>query len=159
MLFHAAIPAKNTERVASVIAEIWQGWFGPFPPFPGSHIAISGDARGSEIEVVPRTQENKIGDDEVIAEHNEQANGYSACHIAIATPLAESEVLAIAEREGWFARVCDRGGCFHVIEVWLENRFLIEVLTESMQIEYTRFMTPKAWQETFGALHAPTSTR
>lgn len=152
MLFHASIPAEHPERAAAIIAELWQGFYGPFPPFPKSFIAIAGDARGTEIEVVPRSQENRIGEVEVVPGYNEQADGHSACHLAIATPLSEAEVLSIAEREGWHARVCDRGGCFHVIEFWLENRFLLEVLTESMQREYLAFLTPDSWQRTFGEL-------
>lgn len=158
MLFHASIPARDTERVASVLAELWQGWYAPFPPFPGSFIAMAGDDRGTEIEVCPLTQENMIGPMEVEAVHNETAEGRSACHLAIATPLTAPEVLGIAAREGWIARRCDRGGCFHVIEFWLEDRFLIEVLTEEMQAEYLRFMTPEGWEQMFGGVQAA-STR
>lgn len=154
MLFHASIPAADTQRVAAVLAELWQGYSAPFPPFPGSHIAMAGDERGTEIEVCPLTQENVIGPVEVEAAHNARANGLSASHLAIATPLDEAEVLAIAAREGWTARCCDRGGCFHVIEFWLENRFLIEVLTAPMQAEYLSFLTPENWQKTFGGVQA-----
>lgn len=154
MLFHASIPADDTERVAAVLAELWQGWSAPFPPFPGSHIAMAGDERGTEIEVCPRTQENVAGDDEVEPRYNQEASERSACHLAIATPLAEEQVFAIARREGWLARRCDRGGCFHVLEVWLENRFLIEVLTREMQREYTAFLTPQNWEKTFGGVRA-----
>jgi hypothetical protein len=152
MLFHASIPAADTKRVSGVLAELWKGWSAPFPPFPGSHIAMAGDERGTEIEVCPLTQENLIGSVEVETGRNDHANGRSACHLAIASPLEEQHILAIAAREGWTARRCDRGGCFHVIEFWLENRFLVEVLTEEMQREYLGFMTPERWQDTFGGV-------
>jgi len=157
VLFHASIPAADTKRVSGVLAELWKGWSAPFPPFPGSYIAMAGDDRGTEIEVCPLDQENLIGSVEVEAGRNDQASGRSACHLAIASPLAEQDILAVAAREGWTARRCDRGGCFHVIELWLENRFLIEVLTEEMQREYLDFMTPERWQDTFGGVEPATN--
>jgi hypothetical protein len=144
------MPARNPQNVAKVIAELWRGVSFPFPPFPKSFIALAGDARGTEIEVVPYTQENTIGDAEVGTRTNASANGASACHFAIATPLSEAEVLALAAREGWQARRCDRGGCFHVIEFWVENAFLLEVLTQEMQAEYLAFMKPAVYAKTFG---------
>lgn len=150
MMFHGSLPARNPERVAGVIAELWRGTSFPFPPFPDSFIALANDDRGTEIEVCPYTQENVIGDVEVATRTNAAANGNSACHFAIATPLSEAEVLAIAAREGWRARRCDRGGCFHVIEFWIENAFLLEVLTAEMQAEYLAFMKPAVYAKTFG---------
>lgn len=150
MMFHGSMPARNPEHVAKVIAELWRGVAFPFPPFPDSFIALAGDERGTEIEVCPYTQENVIGESEVVTRTNAGANGSSACHFAIATPLSEAEVLALAKREGWRARVCDRGGCFHVIEFWVENAFLLEVLTKQMQAEYLAFMKPAVYAKTFG---------
>lgn len=150
MMFHASIPAKDTRHVSKVLAELWRGVSYPFPPFPGSFIAIANDERGTEIEVCPHTQENVIGDAEVGTISNASASGRSACHLAISTPLSVAEVLSIGEREGWRTRVCDRGGCFHVIEFWVENNFLLEVLTVEMQREYLAFMKPANFAKTFG---------
>ena len=156
MLFHASIPAENCERVAQVLAEFWRGSYAPFPPCPGAYIAMAGDERGTEIEVFPWTCENHIGLEELDIVSRSSGVAHSACHLAIATPLAESAIMGIASREGWTSRVCDRGGCFHVIEVWLENRFLVEVLTEPMQAEYLAFMTPAVWEQTFGGVRMTT---
>jgi hypothetical protein len=150
MMFHASMPAQSPEHVAKVIAELWRGVSFPFPPFPDAFIALAADERGTEIEVVPATQENVIGESEVGTRTNAAATGASACHFAIATPLTEGEVFAIAKREGWHAARCDRGGCFHVIEFWVENRFLLEVLTRDMQAEYLAFMKPAVYAKTFG---------
>jgi hypothetical protein len=61
---------------------------------------------------------------------------FSATHGAIATPLDEVEVLAIAGREGWPAKYRKRGGMFGVIELWIEGHQMMEVLTPEMQSEY-----------------------
>jgi hypothetical protein len=60
----------------------------------------------------------------------------------VASPLAETEVFAIAAREGWEAKYRRRGGAFGVIELWLENRVMIEVLTDEMQAEYLSMRLP-----------------
>jgi len=75
-----------------------------------------------------------------------QVNGYpsrhSEAHLNISTPLSADEALAIAKREGWTARVCDRGGVFSVIEFWLENQFMLELMTEAEWKRYRGVMTP-----------------
>ncbi len=60
-------------------------------------------------------------------------------HLNVATPLSADEALAIAEREGWTARVCDRGGKFNVIEFWLENKFMLELMTTDEFKRYAAF--------------------
>jgi hypothetical protein len=62
-------------------------------------------------------------------------------HLNIATPLSMDEALAIAKREGWTARVCDRGPVYKVIEFWLENKFMLELMTEAESKRYRGFMT------------------
>lgn len=146
MIFHASIPADQPQHVASVIAELWRGESFPFPPFPESFIAISNAGDGAEIEVTPRWMEAIPGKLEVEAQRNPQPSPYSASHLAIATQMNEAEVLALAAREGWTARLCNRGGAFDVIEFWVENRFMIEVLTPPMQKDYLAFMSPGGYR-------------
>ena len=65
---------------------------------------------------------------------------FSATHGAIATPLDDAEVLAIARREGWPAKYRKRGGLFGVIELWIEGHQMMEILTPGMQSEYLAAM-------------------
>ena len=71
--------------------------------------------------------------------------------MAIATKRPASEILAIAEREGWPAKVCGRGGKFHVIELWIEGVQMIELLTPEMQREYLDCVTIENWERMLGA--------
>ena len=69
---------------------------------------------------------------------------YSGFHMAVASPLSAEQVIAIGEREGWRAVRCTRGNnFFDVIELWIENSTLIEVLTPEMQAQYLGFATPE----------------
>jgi len=138
MLFHLSIAAHDPGHVAQVIAEFWRGEAFPFPPVtPGSWIAVAGDDRGTAIEVYPlgTVLRQAEGDADSFGERTQQS-GYTATHAAIATPLSEAEVMAIAFREGWPAKYRKRGGAFGVIELWIEGRQMVELLTEEMQAEY-----------------------
>ena len=45
----------------------------------------------------------------------------------------------MARARGWESYVCDRGGHFHVVEVWIENAWLVEALTPTFAEEYLGF--------------------
>ena len=145
MIHHYSIAAQEPQRVAGVIAELWRGQAMPFPPVSeGSWAAFAGDDRNTMVEVYPFGCELRPADGDADADAviNPEASRFSASHAAIATPLEQAEVFAIAAREGWEAKYRKRGGLFGVIEVWLENSTLIEVLTEEMQREYLSLKPP-----------------
>lgn len=150
MIFHASIPADNPQRVAEVIAEIWGGEAFRFPPWPGAYVAIAGDDRGSTCEVYPRSQTMAMGEGEEPAhpKMDESPSHFTVHHIATMTDKSEEEVLAIARREGWRALRCSRGAFFDVIELWVENRMLVEVLTKEMQADYRKNVNLEMWRWT-----------
>jgi hypothetical protein len=142
MLFHMSIAADDPKHVASVIAEFWGGAVMPFPPVSdNAWIALSGDERGTALEVYPQGTVLREGDGDVDA-HGESSGSdrFTATHGAIATNLDQTEVLSIAKREGWPAKYRKRGGQFGVIELWIEGRQMMEVLTPEMQQEYLETM-------------------
>lgn len=153
MLFHLSIPADDPERVSGVIAELWHGESLPFPPFPGSFTAMAGDARCTSVEVYPRSLAlyPAEGLSDVEARPTDTPARHGAYHAAIATPLTEAEVHAIAAREGWVCKTLSRGDVFHVIEFWVENCFMLEVLTTEMQAEYTSRVTIPGWRAMLAA--------
>lgn len=137
MLFHISAAAGRPKQAARLIAEIWGGRAYPFPPVAeGSWIAMAGDDRGSAIEIYPLGTELHEGPGEsAVRPLTGQVARNGPFHVAIATQLEVEEVKAIAKRFGAPAKVCDRGP-FHVIELWVEGHFMIEVLTPRMQAEY-----------------------
>jgi len=139
MIFHLSIAADDPTRVARVVAELWGGKARIFPPVgKGSAVATAGDGIGTTLEIYARGTElaPADGDADAYAEINPEAPRRTATHIAMATRLSQQQVFAIAEREGWLAKYRKRGGMFGVIELWLENAVLAEVLTPEMQAEY-----------------------
>ena len=109
-------------------------------------MALSGDDRGTTIEVYPRgTEIHEVpGDNDAIGVRVAPRR-HNATHFAMATKLDQDEVLAIAKREGWPAKYRKRGGVFGVIEIFVEGCQMIEVLTEEMQREYVEAVTIPNW--------------
>lgn len=146
MLFHASIPARDAGKVAGLLAEVWSGEALPFPPVPGAFVVFAGDERATTLEIYPedRTLEpTPVGGAIGIAPARA---GFAPDHVAIASSLAPEAVLAIAGRAGWRAQVADRGGLFEVVELWLEDRYMVEVLTPRMQADYLSIMTADRWR-------------
>ena len=141
MIIHASVPADDTARVARVLAELWRCEYFPFL-FPGHFLVAAGDDRGTQIEVGPRGKQIVPAGTMMSFQPNPSPSPYSEVHLNIATPLTADEVLAIANREGWTARVCDRGGIFKVIEFFLENKFMLELMTDQELRRYQSFMQP-----------------
>lgn len=147
MLFHVSLEADRPRHAAEVMAEILGGEALPFPFVgEGSWVALAGDDRGTIIEFYPRGTEMHPGEDGAVGVTGAvRRNG--PVHIAIATPLEADEVIAIAERERWHVQTCERaGGAFSLIEVWLDNCQLVEVLTAGMQQDYLRTITIENWR-------------
>lgn len=161
MINHISISAHNPEKVAKVFAELWNGYVFPFVACPDSYIALADDGKGTEIEVTPINIELLPGEglpveDETFTAQTpteeyegkfterERVSDYTATHVNINTHLDAAAVKAIAEREGWRVLTCNRaGGLFQVIEIWVENRFLIEVFTPEMRARYVELMQPE----------------
>ena len=145
MIFHASMPSRHPAHVARVLAEIWGGFAAPFPSFPDSWMAVAGDERGTIIETYPcdRVITPGAGSDSFMPGDAQDNSHYSAFHMAVGTPLTTEQVLAIGAREGWRTLRCTRGdNFFDVIEFWVENTTMIEILTEDMQTQYRSFATP-----------------
>ena len=144
MIHHISIAAHDPKHVAAVLAELMNGRTFPFPGrTANSFIAVSGDEHGSMIEVYPETVtlQPGIGDAPVRSEHDGKL-GYAPFHLLLSVPIDRAQVERIGEREGWRTRFFGRGSpgqppAFHVIEVWVENRLMIEVATQDMLAEYT----------------------
>lgn len=102
-------------------------------------MVFTGDEAGTTIEVYPVETELIPGEEDapVSFQQTQCIASYSATHAAISIKLSESEVLAIAEKEGWRSRRFRRG-TFDVIEFWIENRVMLEFLTPEMAADYLK---------------------
>ncbi|HMU33311.1 MAG TPA: hypothetical protein PKC89_05565 [Pyrinomonadaceae bacterium] len=164
MINHISIGVNDPKHAADVIAELWGGVAFPFPPSPGGYVAFADDDKGSIIECVPLDvnvipgegfpeQENfsiQTPTDEFEATFvaGNETSLFSSVHVNINSPLDEDAIKAIAKREGWRCLTANRaGGIFQLIEIWIENRFLLEVNTPEMTEIYRNITKPELWAE------------
>ena len=158
MILHFSMPAREPERVARILGDVIDGEVMPFPVVPGAWVAIARDRSGAGIEVMPEATSHHPGTGE--ADPTRAANGpevmpwevqirqdgaaqpASGVHVALASPLSRDEIVAIGRAAGWRATPCERGGVFDLVELWVENRFLIEVLPPDGLARYRDFYVP-----------------
>ena len=146
MIFHFSIAADDPKRTAMMFAELWKGEAFPFPMVStGSWVAHAGDDRRSTLEVYPRDlafyPSEGAGE-----ERREPVSRHNAFHAAVATPLSIEEVEEIARRYNCHTSLCNRGGWFQVIELWVDNAQMIEMLTPQMQADDPRQVTRDNWR-------------
>ena len=70
-----------------------------------------------------------------------EARGFGPTHFALSVATDADKVDTIAAREGWQCFRCNRGP-FHVIEVWVENETMVEILPPEYAAEYLAFTRP-----------------
>jgi hypothetical protein len=142
MIHHLSIAARDPQHVAGVLAEMMGGTAVRFPPNPGSFFALQLDEHGSGVEVYPAGTQLEPGA-AVGAKFvkKETGRGYGPTHFALSVATDADAVEAIASREGWQCFRCNRGP-FHVIEVWVENEQMVEILPPEYAREYLAFTRP-----------------
>lgn len=148
-VLHISISAERPERVANFLSTVMGGQAFPFPPFPDSWIAFTEVDDGSAIEVYPLTHALLPGQHQIDCRVGAQVSGPTFVHAAIKSSMEASQIVRVASDEGWLARTCHRGP-FDCVEVWLENRLLVEVLDPQMSQDYRRGMTMENWRKMFG---------
>ncbi|ARV58326.1 hypothetical protein BZZ01_06475 [Nostocales cyanobacterium HT-58-2] len=150
MIHHISIAAQNPLRVASVLAEIWNGKVFRFT-YPGSYCVIPFDDYGTGIEVLPLgcvlvppsdTEPSKII-------QTPGSSSFVATHAAISVPATAQQLEQIGRREGWQVRLCDRGP-FEVIEFWVENWLMLEFLPPDLATQYLQSVQPEIAEQVFG---------
>jgi hypothetical protein len=160
MINHISIGVHNPKKVAEVLAELWNGMVLPFPPCPNSFIVLANDGRGSGVELIPIDSviipgtglPPEEGFDESVRTEEYEAKfvqtdvipQYVPTHLNINTHLSEAEIKAIGAREGWRTLTCNRGeGLFQLVEMWIEDRFMLEVMTPEQTARYVEITSPE----------------
>src|SRR4029077_8627210 len=86
--------------------------------------------------------------------------GYGSTHFALSVATDAEKVAEVGARAGGKCFVCTRGP-FHVIEVWVENETMVEILPPDYAAEYLAFtrpykvLTAMASAATAGGRHPP----
>ena len=159
MIAHISFPARDPQATAQVFGRLIDGQVMPFPVVEGAWVAIARNGSGTGVEVVPdRTAHHPGHGDsdpansargpqvmpwETQIRQDGQDAAASPFHVAIASPLSTDEILELGRAQGWRAVHCDRGGVFDLVELWVDNRYLVEVLPPTGYARYLAFYTPE----------------
>ena len=137
MIHHLSIPATDTRHVAGVLVELFDGVLTGFGPYRDSWIAWAADEWGTAIEVYPAGTEMfpPEGPGQAHFRHDPTASGFTATHATVSVCRSADEILALGAREGWRAVRLSRGP-HDVIEFWIENRVMLELMTPEMTADY-----------------------
>lgn len=173
MIAHVSVPSTNPRNTALVLAALIDGDAFEFPVVPGAFIAVARDGSGTAVEVYPDKMAHHPGVGEV--DPREKPKGPqtmpwedqifsdgaqvrpSAFHFAMKSPLTDAEILNVAKGAGLRAVKCDRGGVFGLVEVWLDNAILVEVLNRAELERYRAFMNPAGCAAMFGPSLRPSA--
>lgn len=135
MFHHISIPVDNPLHVARVLAEIWQGRCLPFAICPGGYIVLADDKYGTAIELIPSKMKVKPGQKQAEYKPSDRSSHFSAIRAAISVPINQNKIEQIGMRENWLVILANRSQ-FQVIEFWVENKFLLELMTPVMTRKY-----------------------
>jgi hypothetical protein len=139
MILHASVTATDPRKTAQTIAALLGGPAIPFGPGVGTWTAAAPDPVGNIVEVLKRGSEfhRRPGG------HVETRLGppalHSGFHLLIETELSEAEVLELAAAQG-FAAHRSSNGLFELIELWIDDCLLIEVVTPELARAYRHFL-------------------
>ncbi len=171
MIAHFAMPTANPRIAAEAFARIIDGIATPFPPVPGGWVAIARDGSGVGVECLPETSAHHPGQGDVDPDfvsrrpgdgpwesqirQDGPVPGAVGFHVALTTALSVEAIMEIGREQGWRAVHAERGGLFDLVELWVDNRLMIEVLAPEGTRRYLDIYKPEVVGRIFSAAGAP----
>jgi hypothetical protein len=137
MIRHVSIPATGTRYVAEALQRLLGGVITPFGPYPDSWTLWAEDGYGTAVEIYPVGTEMVPPDGPGQAQFRaaEGASPFVATHVAMSVNRPVEEIEELAAELGWRAVRLSRGD-FEVVEFWIENHVMVELLTPEMSRDY-----------------------
>lgn len=131
MILHASVVADRPKKAAQTLASLLGGIALPVGPGSGTWTAIGPDPIGNVISVLARGSEFHP----VAGHHPETRTGdpvrHSGFHLLIETHFSEAEIMALARERDCLAQPTSHGA-FEVIEFWIDDCLLIELVTPEL---------------------------
>ncbi len=156
MIHHVSIPARDPEHVARVLAEVMGGYAGPFiGPIPGAWVVYQEDGAGTGVEIYEEHTTLVPGEGSTMcATSASEPPRAVAFHALISVKVDRDTIERVGAREGWRTHHFWRGPrgmrLFELYEFWIENRVMLELVTEDMLPGYTRIANGRAQRELLG---------
>lgn len=134
-ILHTSIPVRDPKRVSEALAKLFDGTVSDFL-HPGCYFVMLGEP-GALIELYRKEIELHPGESgkECVLLDGLSPPKHTGSHTAVRVGLDAERVMEIAAEYGWRAEV-HRRRVFRVIEFWIENEYLLEVIPPEFAVEY-----------------------
>lgn len=142
MIHHISLSALDPRTVAQALGEVFLAPVLPAPPpFPdGSFVVPLLDDQGTFLEIVPHGTVLRAGEGSESACWIPSVEGtFNPNHAFISTQRSVEDLIAIGESRGWRTVLCSRGD-FDLVEMWIENRQMMELVTQAQLQAYRAFV-------------------
>ncbi|MDQ8732260.1 hypothetical protein [Bradyrhizobium sp. LHD-71] len=131
MIHHMSFGVRDPHRVAHALAELMEAKpvRAPAPPFPyGAWLVVSGDERGSFLEILPAT--TVFDPDAPLGLRQRPAKSEPVTsHVLVSAAVPGEMIHAVAKREGWQAEDIETG-LFKIVKLWIDGNVLVEFLAK-----------------------------
>lgn len=141
-IHHFTVPARDPQRVASVLAEILGARVVPIPHPRGTLLVYGGDADGTAIEVWPAEMRGRVGEHELFASDLALPEAWPHHAYVTAEAVDPDRIVEVFAREGWRAEKVHNGpphAGFGLVRGWIENHTGIEIGSAEMRAQYEQF--------------------
>jgi hypothetical protein len=140
MILHVSVTADHPRSTAETLATLLGGRAIPLGPNEGSWTAVGPDPVGNVIEVMERGSEfHRAGSQVETLKGDPQR--HSGFHLLMESPMSEQEILTLAEETGTSAYRASRGIFGDLIEFWIDDCLLVEVLPLAWSRAYRSLLT------------------
>lgn len=138
MLHRISISVDNPELVAQVLCQLVNGSILPNSNSELDFTVLLNDEYGSAIDLISRS-ERAMGTTNCKSSYSSNISEFSPTHLAISIPVSKNKIEEITKKEGWHMAVGNRGR-FELIELWIENKFLLELILVKNLSKYVNSM-------------------
>lgn len=138
MIQHVSVTADDPKKTATTIAALLGGTALPLGPTEGTWTAVARDPIGNMVEVMPRGTEFHRERDRVEMRPGVPAR-HSGFHVMFDSPLSEEEIMQVAEERDAVA-FRSKHGPFELLEFWIDDCLLLEVLPPTLSRSYRKFL-------------------
>lgn len=140
MILHVSITADEPRSTAETLARLLGGRAIPLGPNEGSWTAVGPDPVGNVVEVMERGSEFRRSGSKVETIKGEPQR-HAGFHLLMESPMSEQQIYELAEETGTTAYRASRGIFGDLIEFWIDDCLLVEVLPLSWARAYRKLLT------------------
>jgi hypothetical protein len=146
MIIHISIPVKKPESTARYLAQLVKGKYKALNWCPGGYMVFTDDQYSTSIEVLPFNtvfMPGKAPKDTLIITSNDNKPQYDCVHFLLTLDTSYAQVLDIAKCADWRAVPKRSLDVIEMIELWVENRIMIEITLANKQHETINALNSK----------------